>query len=276
MFFKLGYRMRRMREKRFALGTVFLIFIGSLLLVGSLAFGDVSNAVPEFQPRSGKIFRYTARQLGMTVLRASIKIENGFGEGGKPLYQVQANIDSVNLGFLLRMKNRFIATMDMETCWPIQYVKEIDQEGLFVQNKKYTEVLTFDSARQKVVVERKGVPEKKEISLPLGTYDPLSMFARCYLREDLFPGQDIRMSIFDGVKLRQMVFHSEKERVRSSLMGEVEAVRLESTTSFSSFGDKEGIIRIWYTADGKKDPVALELDLPIGSVRFELAGIEES
>jgi hypothetical protein len=59
-------------------------------------------------------------------------------------------------------------------------------------------------------------------------------------------------------------------------LGEVEAVRLESTTSFSSFGDKEGIIRIWYTADGKKNPVSLELDLPIGSIRFELVGIEES
>jgi hypothetical protein len=174
------------------------------------------------------------------------------------------------------MKNRFTATVDMGTCWPIQYVKEIDQEGLFVRNKKYAETLTFDSVRQKVVVERKGVSEKKEIQLPPETYDPLSMFARCYLKEDLYPGRDIRMSIFDGVKVRQMVFHSEEERVKSNLLGEVEAVRLESTTSFSSFGDKEGIIRIWYTADGKKNPVSLELDLPIGSIRFELVRIEEN
>lgn len=265
-----------MREVRSALGMGFLFFIGSLVLLGSIVFGDDSKAIPEFRSVSGKVFYYTARQFGVPVLRASIRIENGFRERGRPLYQVQARIDSVNLGFLLRINNRFTTTMDRETCRPIQYVKEIDQEGLFVQSKKYAETLTFDSVRQKVVVERQGVAEKREILLPRETYDPLSMFARCYLKEDLYPGQDIRMSIFDGVKLRQMVFHSEKERVNSNLLGEVEAVRLESTTSFSSFGDKEGIIRIWYTADGKKNPVSLELDLPIGSIRFELVGIEES
>jgi hypothetical protein len=78
------------------------------------------------------------------------------------------------------------------------------------------------------------------------------------------------MSIFDGVKFRQMVFHSKKSRVKSKVLGEVEAVCLESTTAFSSFGEKEGNIRIWYTADGDKIPISLELDLPVGIVRFEL------
>ena len=81
------------------------------------------------------------------------------------------------------------------------------------------------------------------------------MFARCYLKEELHPGQDIQMSIYDGVKLRQMVFHSKKREVRSKMFGEVEAICLESTTSFSTFGDKEGIIRIWYAANGKKTPL---------------------
>ncbi len=83
------------------------------------------------------------------------------------------------------------------------------------------------------------------------------------------------MSIHDGVKLRQMVFHSKKERVTSKIFGEVEAVCLESTTSFSSFGEKEGIIRIWYTADGKKTPILMELELPVGSVKFELEEVRQ-
>jgi hypothetical protein len=73
-----------------------------------------------------------------------------------------------------------------------------------------------------------------------------------------------------------MVFHSKKEKVKSKLYGEVEVVCLESTTSFSTFGEKEGNIRIWYTMDGEKIPISMELDLPIGSVRFELEEVKES
>jgi hypothetical protein len=73
-----------------------------------------------------------------------------------------------------------------------------------------------------------------------------------------------------------MIFHSKKEKVQSKLYGEVEAMCIESTTSFSSFGDKEGTIRIWFTTDGKKIPISMELGLPIGSVTFELEEVKES
>jgi hypothetical protein len=125
-------------------------------------------------------------------------------------------------------------------------------------------------------MEKMEKKEKEEIFLPPDTYDPLSMFARFYLKEDLRLGEDIRMSVYDGFKVRQMLFHSKKEKVRSKMYGEVEAVCLESTTSFSSFGEKEGIIRIWYIKDREKTPILMELDLPIGDVKFELESIERS
>jgi hypothetical protein len=125
------------------------------------------------------------------------------------------------------------------------------------------------------VVEKKGEDGRQEISLPPETYDPLSMFARYYLKDEFHPGQDIRISLYDGMKLRQMVFHSKKEKVNSKMYGEVEAVCLESTTSFSTFGDKEGIIRIWYMNNREKIPILMELDLPVGNVRFELDEVKE-
>jgi hypothetical protein len=78
------------------------------------------------------------------------------------------------------------------------------------------------------------------------------------------------------VKLRQLIFHSRKEKVKSKIYGEVEAMRLESSTSFSTFGDKEGTIRIWYLTDGQKTPISMELDLPVGKVKFELESVERS
>jgi hypothetical protein len=72
-----------------------------------------------------------------------------------------------------------------------------------------------------------------------------------------------------------MVFHSKKEKVRSKMYGEVEAVCLESTTPFSTFGDKEGIIRIWYLNNREKIPILMELDLPVGNVKFELEEVSK-
>ena len=230
------------------------------------------------QPPSGtgKVFHYTATRFGVPIFKATIKIDNESFQQGKSLFQIHASFHSLRyLGPLFRMNNRFTSTMETDTCFPVRYVKEVDQEGLLIQKKKYVHTLLFDPPHQKVVVEKKHGGETEEVSLPPSTYDPLSMFARCYLKEELRPGQDLRMSIFDGVKLRAMVFHSKQEKVKSKKYGEVDAVRLESTTSFSTFGEKEGIIRIWYTADGERTPLLMELDLPVGDVKFELESVEK-
>jgi len=251
-----------------------LFCIGIILLWQPIASGDVRKEVLEPTASSGKFFLFTAKKFGVPILKTSIEISNGLSENGRPLCQIQARVDSLqSVGFLFRMNNRFISTMELETCSPVRYVKEINQKGFLIEDKNYVQAFTFDFSNKKVVVEKTEKRGGQEIPITADTYDPLSMFARCYLKEELHPGQDLHMSIYDGVKLRQMVFHSKKEGVRSMMFGEVEAICLESATSFSTFGDKEGIIRIWYAANGKKTPLAMELDLPIGSIKLELEGI---
>lgn len=247
---------------------------GVFFIIGTVAYGGSQHQISQPEFRTGKVFEYTAAKFGVPFLKATIKIENGSLEEGRSLFQVQAFFHSLQyLGFLFRMNNRFTSTIEAESCSPIRYVKEVDQEGLLIEKKNYLQTLTFDALNKKVVVEKKGGEERQEVSLPSGTYDPLSMFARCYLKEELHPGQDIHMSIYDGVKVRQLIFHSRKEKVKSKMYGEVEAVRLESSTSFSSFGDREGTLRIWYLTDGEKTPILIELDLPVGKVKFELESV---
>jgi hypothetical protein len=254
------------------------ILLVSAMLLCFVAVADTEGNRQVYDPGSGagKSFLFTARKLGVPILRASIKLAYGLQEEGRPLSRIHAEVRSLNpLGFLFRMNNRFTSVMEADTCSPVRYVKEIDQEGLLIKRKQYHQILTFDPMEKKVVVENGGEREKREIPVPSETYDPLSMFGRCYLKEELHPGQEIRMSIFDGVKLRQMIFHSKKERVKSKHFGEVDAVCLESSTSFSTFGEKEGGIRICYTLDGKKTPISMELSLPVGNVRFDLEDAEE-
>ncbi len=271
----------------------------ALSLLGSSVYGIESRQSdgPE------KTFHYSAMRFGIPILKASIKIENGSWEQGRPVYRIRASIDSLDyLKLLFRISNRFLSTVEAETLAPLQYVKEIRQEGLLTKKKHYLQTLTFDHFNKKLVVENlkgeekrrnslsadahdflstdhsnkknRNEGERKEIPLLSETHDPLSIFAKYYLKNELHPGQDIQMSIFDGVKLRHMVFCSRKDRVKSKIYGEVDAVCLESSTSFSSFEDKEGKIRIWYADRGDKIPILIELALPIGDIKFELESVE--
>ena len=259
------------------MGIKTFLSISIILLLGSVAYPNGQKQIPEPIPGPGRVFLYTAKKFGVPILKASIKIENGSSEQGRPLYQVHASVDSLHyFGFLFRMNNRFLSTMEAETCSPVRYVKEINQEGLLIEKKNYFQTFTFDFPNKKVVVEKGEKKERQEVPLSSETYDPLSMFVRCYLKEEIHPGQNIRMSIFDGVKLRQMIFYSKKGKVKSKMYGEVEAVCLESSTSFSTFEDKEGNIRIWYTTDGEKTPILIELELPVGHIKFELESMERS
>jgi hypothetical protein len=250
--------------------------VGILFLFGSPVYGNGPQQTSQSSSGFGRVFHYSATRFGIPIFKATIKIDNESFHQGKSLFQTHASFQSLPyLGPLFRMNNRFTSTMEKDTCFPVRYVKEVDQEGLLIQKKNYLHTIVFDPSHQKVVVEKKEEGDREELSLPPSTYDPLSMFARYYLKEELHPGQDIRMSIYDGVKLRAMVFHSKQEKVKSKTHGEVQAIRLESSTSFSTFGEKEGIIRIWYTADREKIPVLIQLDLPVGDVKFVLESVEK-
>jgi hypothetical protein len=261
----------RQKKRKAIVGLFF--FIGVLLGWALAANSNEQKQVLEPKPGFGKVFRYAARKFGIPILRASIEIANGSSEQGMSLYHVSASVDSFRFGFLFRMNNRFRSTVQAETFSPVRYVKEIDQEGLLIEKKHYLQTVTFDHPNKKIVVEKGEKKERKEIALSSDTYDPLSMFAKCYLKEEIHPGQDIPMSIFDGVKLRQMVFYSKKGKVKSKRYGDVDAICLESNTSFSSFEDKEGKIRIWYTTHGEKTPILIELELPVGHIEFELESV---
>lgn len=253
-----------------------LIMIMMIFVFRSPAYGLEPGRISDPEHKSEKVFYYTAKKLGLPVLKAMISIGNGYSEQGKNLHKIEARVTSLSVpGFMFRMNNHFTSFVELDPFSPLRYVKAIDQEGLFVEKKNYFQTINFDSVQQKAVVEKKETREKREISLPSQTYDPLAIFARYYLKESFSPGQEVRMSIFDGVKFRQMVFQSKKARIKSNLLGEVDAVCIESTTTFTSFGEKEGNIRIWYTFNGDRIPLSLELDLPAGVVRFELEQFKE-
>ena len=248
-----------------------LAVILGLVIVASAAEAGDESQISRPTTATTRVFSYTGKRFGVPVLQVCLRVDPGYSEAGRLFSRVQASVTSPPaLGLFFRMHNYFTSLMDLETCSPVRYIKEVNQEGLFVQKKKYLQNILFDPSRKRVVAEYPERGEKQEVILTSDTFDPLSLFGRYYLKEDLFPGRNVPMSIYDGMKLRQMVFQVSRERVNAKRYGEVEAFRVESMTAFSSFGEREGTIRIWYTADGRKTPIAMEVALPVGNLVFEL------
>ena len=220
---------------------------------------------------NGVRFHYRAHKLGATIIKASLSIER---DGS--FYVVKATVDSAGVTrAVFRMHNRFTSYIKEAGLEPCRYIKEVDQRGIFSKKKHYTDILTFDAGSGTVRVERVAPPSVQEVSVPPQTYDPLSIFLKFFLESAAANGQKIMMRIYDGIKLKEVTFGAAKGEIDSPLYGMVKAISLESKVPFSSLGDKEGTIKIWYTDDERRFPVAMYLKLPsVGNVEFELVKVE--
>ena len=221
---------------------------------------------------NGIRFHYRAHKLGATVVKATLSIER---EG--PFYVVKVAVDSKGVARpIFRMHNHFTSYIKEAGLEPYRYIKEVDQKGIFSRKKRYTDILTFDPAGCKVIVQRLDPPGVQEVSVPSQTYDPLSVFLKFFLESEVADGQKILMRIYDGIKLKEATFCVAKGEIDIPLYGVVKAISLESKVPFSSLGDKEGVITIWYTDDERRFPVGMRLKLPsVGNVEFELEKVEQ-
>jgi hypothetical protein len=253
------------------------VLIAYFILAGGLPVYAQKEVAAPSKAKKTRVYNFSASKFGFRVIKATMKVEEQTGPDNKTLLQTKVSFfaNSPSWETFFRFNNHFTSLVEIGTGNPLRYTKIIDQDGLFVKSKHYTQTLTFDIPQHKVIVEQSDVKEKQVVTLPPETYDPLAMFARYYLKEGPLPEEDFKMSIYDGIKFRQMLFRHKREQVDSKLLGKVNTTVLESNTPFSTFGDKEGTIRIWYTRDERKIPLGIELELPVGTIKFELESIEE-
>lgn len=247
----------------------------ALVLVGCCAaWGESGMAtIPEGREAfSGKRrFSYGVQKFGLRILEAIVTLEEARSDAGEKVYLVQAQVDTTGVtSWFFRMHNRFYSWVDRRHLGSLRYVKEIHQRGIFSGEKRYRSVLTFSRGDNLIVVDG-----TREVAVPPNTQDPLSFFVKYYLGEEIKPAQELRMTIYDGVKLRKVCFNARGESIETQWGGAVDVICLESTVPFSSLGGREGIIRIWFTRDGRRVPVRIGLDLPVGTVQFELESLEE-
>ena len=244
----------------------------TITLSSLLLFANLPSAGAHPSPSwNGVRFHYRAQKLGSTIIEASLSIERG-----NPNYIVKAAVDSTGLVRpFFRMHNRFSSYIKEDSLEPYRYVKKINQKGIFSQKKLYTDTLIFDNDGCMVTVEHTTPPTVEEVPIPPHTYDPLAIFLKSFLESEVQDGQILAMRIYDGIKVREVTFTATCGAISTPLYGVVQAVCLKSEVPFSSLGDREGAIKIWYTDDERRFPVTITLDLPsVGTVKFVLERVE--
>ncbi len=250
-----------------AIGLAFIL-IGCSMAWGRNGMIDLRQG--ESHLLGKRCFSYGAEKFGLRILEAVITLEEAQSKVGERMYVVEAQVNTTGVtDWLFRMHNRFYSWVDARHFGPLRYVKEINQDGIFSGEKRYRSVLTFSREENRVFVDG-----TKEVAVPPGTQDPLSFFVKYYLGQEIKPAEEIRMTIYDGIKVRKVRFDAKGECIKTQQGGAVDVICLESKVPFSSLGGKEGIIRIWFTRDGRRVPVRIGLDLPIGTVQFELESFE--
>jgi hypothetical protein len=245
----------------------------SVIISVLLFFASLSSSIAQPSlPGKGLRFHYRVRKLGATVITASLSIEQG-----NPLYLVKAAVDTTGVtGLFFRMHNRFSSYIKEEGLVPSRYIKEINQWGIVSKKKRYTDIFTFDPALGKVLIQHANLPDVEEVPIPPQTYDPLAIFLKCFCELEMTNGRKLEMRIYDGIKIRDVTFIATSGEMRTHLYGTVKTICLESKVAFNSFGDKEGVIKIWYTDDAERLPVQISLELPsLGDVNFELDKVEK-
>ena len=246
----------------------FMFFVAFHLLFVSLCPAIALPSLPSERVR----FHYRVHKLGTTVLTASLSIER---DG--PFHLVKATVDTTGVtGLFFRMHNRFSSYIKEEGLAPSRYIKEVNQWGIVSKKKRYTDIFTFDPAQDKVLIQRANLPDVQEVTIPPQTYDPLAIFLKCFCESEMTNGRNLEMRIFDGIKVREVTFVATSGEIKTRLYGTVKTICLESKVAFNSFGDKDGVIKIWYTDDTQRLPVQISLELPtFGDVNFELDKVEK-
>jgi len=231
--------------------------------------GRVERPVP-FAP--GEVLTYdVAWSTFLVAGTATMGVREKRSETGSAAYYVVAEGQPISL------VQRLYSVYYKADAWLDAYALAPRRSSIYSRegNTEVTKTTTFDhragSGRYEV---RASSPRNESLRLPSGTLDPLS--AVYALRAmPLVPGQSFRLSVTESGELYTVVVKvGAREQVRSGLGG-IAAWRLTLSavdTKGAPAGSKA--LALWISDDGRRLPVRLQAELPVGTFDLVLRTAE--
>ncbi|MCX6563014.1 MAG: DUF3108 domain-containing protein [Candidatus Aminicenantes bacterium] len=216
-------------------------------------------------------FFYDAKKMGLTVLKFSLSIERRDSR-----YCVTASFRTIGIARpFFRMDTTLRSYVKEGSLEPVSYEREVNEKRFLSKAQRFKEILYFHPEDSKILAVRGDPPRTREVSVPPQTRDPLAMFLNYYLGAEVRVGDQVTLTIYDGVNLRDVSFSAAREEIPTRLFGRIQTMCVKTRTFFSTFDYQEGTIKAWYTTDERRYPVQISIDLPsLGTITFVLVKVE--
>lgn len=248
---------------------ILLLTAALLMIPGAYVKVSVAEIDPPFRPGEKLTFelKWGFIPAGEAVLRV-FPMETVQGIRSYH-FVVEARTNDF-IDSIYKVRDRIDAYADERMTRSLRYQKK-QREGKHKRNV----VVNFDWNRKEVQYVNAGNP-RKPVSVPEGTFDPLSVFYAFRLQE-LKEGTEFKAPVTDGKKYvvgNAEILKREKIKVSGkeydTYLVEPEMEKVEGIFEKS----KNARLQIWVTTDHRHIPVKIRSKVVVGSFTGELVSIE--
>jgi len=209
--------------------------------------------------------------MGLTVLKFSLFIERQDSQ-----YCVTASFRTTGIARpFFRMDTTLRSTSKEWTLEPVSYERDVDEKRFLEKTQRFKEIIYFYPKESKILAVRGNPPQTREVMVPSRTRDPLAMLLNYFLGAEVGDGDQTTLTIYDGLHLRDITFKASREEISTRLFGRIRTICVKARTFFSIFDYQEGELKAWYTADERRYPVKIAIDVPaVGTITFVLVKVD--
>jgi len=218
----------------------------------------------------GEELEYQVRWLGVDVGKATMGVKQRVLYEGKPAYHILMTVVTSGFFSLFFHVDGFVESyVDAATGNPMYHNSETNINQKFVFKRIWFD---FD-ANQVKAEDRKGT---YELALAPGTLDPLGIFY-FFRKRPIVVDQPISLVINGGKRNFPVTVYARKVRKVHVPEGGYQAFLVEPTNQserqFDDIINATGSMRIWFSADKRRIPLMITLQVPLGTAIAALSRV---
>lgn len=253
---------------------VVALLVACRTLLAKSQISDFKSEKDKLTLKPGERLVYSVRWMKVPVGKAVLHVKDMTEVNGKSAYHLIAYTRANRIIRLFyKVNDRITSYVEADSFRPLKFEKRL-REG----KRKKDEKIDFDwEKKEAVYLEFRGSKQKKRRIIPIveGAQDALSCLY--FLRGlPLEMGKECALKVVTEEKCWDLVIKPiKKTKVKLRKLGKFNALLIEPIVDFEGLFVHDRKLRIWLDEE-TKIPLVMLADIPIGSIRLVLCGVENT
>ncbi|MFH1093630.1 MAG: DUF3108 domain-containing protein [Candidatus Omnitrophota bacterium] len=219
----------------------------------------------------GEKLTYKVSWLGMHVGEATLEVKKDEAQNNGETCKVVLKAWTTSFfSFFYNVKGSIESIVDAQTFKPLKYNSKTNINKKFIFKE-----MDYDFEKLKVnAVDKKG---KYVVDISADTLDPLGVFYY-FRKNNVVLNEPVDILVNGGKKNFPVRIYATREHFINTPAGRFWAFQVEPTREserqFDDSLDAEGSMRIWFSADMRRLPLIILLNVPVGTAQATLTKIE--